>query len=184
VVYGSTPLYSAHDDDDTLSVVWSEADATPTQKADPTAAFVAHGAVRALSFLFLYPGGAVASVLREHMEPGRWYHLHRYVQILATLVTIAALIVAFVLGESETLASTHAKLGLAVFFAAISGMTLISFNSSKSGESTKCAPRASASRPSTRPRRIARQTRSPGRENTVRAGKTQGETKPVLMVAV
>ena len=119
VVYGSTPLYSAHDDEDTLSIVWSEANATQTRTSDPTAAYVAHGAMMAASFLFLYPGGAVASVLREHMEPGRWYHLHRYVQILTTIVTVAAFIVVFVLGTSATLASTHAKLGLAVFVATI-----------------------------------------------------------------
>ncbi len=91
VVYGSTPLFSAHDDDDTLSVVWSESNSTKPETADPTAAYVAHGAMMALSFLFLYPGGAVASVLREHMEPGRWYHLHRPVRRHGCCIAIQVL---------------------------------------------------------------------------------------------
>jgi hypothetical protein len=127
VAYGNNPAFSRHEAYTTLNVVWA-GNAT-VLAADPNGGYIAHGVLMALSFLYLFPAGAVAPVLlRDRMEPGQWLHVHRWVQLLATAATVAAFITVLVVSTAGTFVSTHAKLGLALFVAAMLQPLLASFS--------------------------------------------------------
>jgi hypothetical protein len=127
VAYGNNPAYSRHEAYTTLDLVWA-GNAT-VLAADPNGGYIAHGVLMALSFLYLFPAGSVAPVLlRDRMEPGQWLHVHRWVQLLGTAATVAAFVTILVVSTAGAFVSTHAKLGLALFVAAMLQPLLASFS--------------------------------------------------------
>jgi hypothetical protein len=126
VAYGSSPAFSYHDAYETLEVVWAGNATVVT--ADSTSGYIAHGVLMALSFLYLFPVGALAPVLlRERLEPGHWLHVHRWVQLLATAATIAAFVSVLVVSPAGAFETTHGQLGLAIFIATVLQSLLASF---------------------------------------------------------